>query len=255
MNNVIKYTTYLSCTLSVLLLTACGSTINKLENVGSKPPLSQVSNPQTNPHYQPVTWPMPEPEPSTTRTANSLWQPGSRTFFRDQRAGRVGDILRVNILINDQAKLDNKTDRSRTAAESAGIPSLYGLQGRINNLIPFEKGMDVNNVLEMNGDSSTNGVGKIDRKERIRTQVAALITQVLPNGNLVIDGSQEILVNFEIREVSVSGVIRPEDINSDNTIESTQIAQARITYSGRGQITDVQQPRWGQQVIDVISPF
>lgn len=250
-----RYTTTIACITSLCLLSACGGTIKKLENVGSKPPLSTVSNPQTSPTYQPVTWPMPEPETSTVRTANSLWQPGSRTFFRDYRASRVGDILRVNILINDQAKLDNKTDRSRSATESAGAPALYGLQGRINNLIPFEKGLDTNNLLEMNGDSVTNGVGKIDRKERIRTQVAALITQVLPNGNLVIDGSQEILVNFEVREVAVSGVIRPEDINSDNTIESTQVAQARITYSGRGQITDVQQPRWGQQVIDVISPF
>lgn len=250
-----KTTKTLIVCLSLGALTACGSTINKLENVGSKPPLSTVSNPQTSPTYKPVTWPMPEPETSSTRTANSLWQPGSRTFFRDYRAGRVGDILRVNIEINDQAKLDNKTDRSRTGTETAAAPSLYGLQGRINNLIPLEKGLDTSNLLEISGDSSTNGVGKIDRKERIRTQVAALITQVLPNGNLVIDGSQEILVNFEVREVAVSGVIRPEDINSDNTIESTQIAQARITYSGRGQITDVQQPRWGQQVIDVLSPF
>ena len=250
-----KHTTTIAFLASLSLLSACGGTIKKLENVGSKPPLSTVSNPQTSPNYKPVTWPMPEPEPSSTRTANSLWQPGSRTFFRDYRASRVGDILRVNIEINDQAKLDNKTDRSRTGTESAAIPSLYGLQGRINNLIPFEEGTNPNNLLEMSGDSSTNGVGKIDRKERIRTQVAALITQVLPNGNLVIDGSQEILVNFEVREVGVSGVIRPEDINSDNTIESTQVAQARITYSGRGQITDVQQPRWGQQVIDVLSPF
>jgi flagellar L-ring protein precursor FlgH len=202
-----------------------------------------------------MTWPMPEPEVSRPRTANSLWQPGSRTFFRDQRAGRVGDILRVNIEINDEARVDNISNRNRNSTENIGVPSVFGLGGRINNFIPFSENVDPANLAEIESSGQNQSTGLVNRRERIRTQVAALITQVLPNGNMVIEGSQEILVNFDIREVSVSGVIRPEDINSDNTIDSTQIAQARVTYSGRGHITDNQAPRWGQQVIDAISPF
>jgi flagellar L-ring protein precursor FlgH len=165
----------------------------------------------------------------------------------------VGDILRVNIEINDQAQLDNKTNRSRGATEGVAAPALYGMQNKLGMLTPGTP--DPTNLFDITSNTNSNGNGKIDRKEKIRTQVAALVTQVLPNGNLVIEGTQEILVNYEVRELGVQGVIRPQDINSDNTIESTQIAQARITYSGRGQISDVQQPRWGQQMIEVLSPF
>lgn len=236
---------------SLLTLTACGSTVDRLSKVGQKPPLSTIDNPQAHPDYKPLSWPLPDPEATSTRTANSLWQPGSRAFFRDQRASRVGDILRVNIAIADQAKMDNRTDRQRDIEESAAAPSIMGFE----KLITKGLGGDPTNLLSIEGTTASNSNGRVDRKETVNTQVAALITQVMPNGNLVIEGSQEILVNYEIREVAVSGVIRPQDINSDNTIESNQIAQARITYSGRGQISDIQQPRWGSQVLDILSPF
>lgn len=239
-----------------LSLTACSGALERLENIGKKPPLNRVDNPQTMPDYKPVSWPMPEPEPAAIRTANSLWQPGARGFFRDYRAGRVGDILTVKIEVDDEAKLDNSTERSRTSVETAGAPALFGFEEKLSQLV-LDNSVTPNpsNLLSINGNTTADGEGNIQRRERIETQVAVLVTQVLPNGNLVIDGSQEILVNFEVREVGVSGVIRPEDIGSDNTIQSTQIAQARITYSGRGLVTDVQQPRWGQQVVDVLSPF
>lgn len=240
---------------ALITVSACGNTISRLEQVGQRPPLNPVSNPQTAPQYRPVTWPLPEPEENSVRTANSLWQPGARTFFRDQRASRVGDILRVNIEIDDEARLDNTTERSRSSSEDVQAPTLFGLESRLDNLVPLAKNVTPAQLFDITGDTTSDGEGLINRRERISTQVAVLVTQVLPNGNLVIDGGQEILVNYEVREIKVSGVIRPEDINSDNTIESNQVAQARITYSGRGQISDVQQPRWGQQVIDVLSPF
>ncbi len=236
---------------SMLALSACASTIEKLERVGARPDMTAIANPQTRPDYQPLSWPLPDPEAQTARTANSLWQPGSRAFFRDQRASRVGDILRINVAIADQAKLDNRTDRQRDSEDNAAAPVALGGEKLIKG---FGLG-EAANLLDITSGTKSSSNGKIDRKETINTQVAALITQVLPNGNLVIEGSQEILVNYEIREVSVNGVIRPQDINSDNTIDSSQIAQARIVYSGRGQVSDIQQPRWGQQVIDVLSPF
>jgi len=246
-----KQVNLLLLSVSVIGLSACASTVERLERVGERPPMTQVSNPQTKADYQPLTWPLPDPEAQTVRTANSLWQPGSRAFFRDQRASRVGDILRVNVAVADQAKLDNRTDRQRDTQETAAAPTILGLETSFRKL----SGANPAGLLDISGNTQTNSNGRIDRKETINTQVAALVTQVLPNGNLVIEGSQEILVNYEIREVSVTGVIRPEDINSDNTIEANQIAQARIVYSGRGQVSDIQQPRWGQQVMDVISPF
>ncbi len=243
--------TLLLLVTTAIAVTGCASTVDRLERVGARPSMTAVANPQTAPDYKPLSWPLPNPEAQTIRSANSLWQPGSRGFFRDQRAARVGDILRVNVAVADQAKLDNRTDRQRNSAETAGAPVFLGLESIYNKV---QSGSSAN-LLEIEGSTQTNSNGRIDRKETISTQVAALVTQVLPNGNLVIEGSQEILVNYEIREVSVTGVIRPEDINSDNTIESSQIAQARIVYSGRGQVSDIQQPRWGQQVMDILSPF
>lgn len=243
--------TILLFTASLLALTACASTVERLERVGKRPPMTQVTNPQVKPDYQPLSWPMPDPEPQTARTANSLWQPGSRAFFRDQRASRVGDILRINIAVADQARMDNRTDRIRNSQDRAAAPGMFGFQNTFRKIT----NADPANILDIRGNTQTISNGRIDRRETINTQVAALVTQVLPNGNLVIEGSQEILVNYEIREVSVKGVIRPEDINSDNTIEANQVAQARIVYSGRGQVSDIQQPRWGSQVLDVISPF
>lgn len=244
-----KLHTALILSASALSLTACAGTVDRLERVGSRPEMSAVVNPQTRPDYQPLSWPLPDPEATSTRTANSLWQPGSRAFFRDQRASRVGDILRVNVAIADQAKLDNKTDNQRDTQENI-TPSILPMPAQFDKL-----GMNQGRWAAITNGSQTNSTGKIDRKETINTQVAALVTQVLANGNLVIEGTQEILVNYEIREVSVNGVIRPQDINSDNTIDSSQVAQARIVYSGRGQISDKGKPRWGYEVIDAISPF
>lgn len=235
------------------VLSACGATLDKLEQVGRQPEMSPVANPTTKPDYKPVTVPLPETPPPARQYAGSLWQPGARAFFRDQRANRVGDILRVKIMLDEKAELDNKTDRSRKSDESIAAPKVYGLEGRLGFLLPGKP--DPSSLFSIQGDTQNNGDGQIRRKERIKTQVAAMVTQVLPNGNLVIEGKQEIRVNFEIREISVSGIVRPQDINSDNTINSTQVAEARIIYGGRGQITDIQQPRIGHQIIDALSPF
>ena len=201
------------------------------------------------PGYKPVQMPMPMPQPATYNP-NSLWRSGSRAFFKDQRATQVGDIMTVKVNITDKAAIDNGTKRSRDS-ETSGVADFIGsklLTGDAAKLMPGK-------ILTTDSTSSTDNKGSVNRQEALLTNVAAVVTQVLPNGNLVVEGKQEVRVNFEVRELIVAGIVRPEDIESDNTINSTKIAQARIAYGGRGQITDVQQPRYGQQVIDILLPF
>ncbi|MDA9497879.1 flagellar basal body L-ring protein FlgH [Bradyrhizobium sp. CCBAU 11357] len=240
--------------ISALLLATCTlasgcSSIDRLSQIGEQPKLSAIDNPTTQPGYKPVQMPMPKPEVASYNP-NSLWRNGSRAFFKDQRARQVGDLLTVTVNITDKANIENDTSRSRTNKEDSGITNFIGASTitQANKILPGR-------VLTADSTSSSEGKGSVDRKEALQTNVAAVVTQVLPNGNLVVEGKQEIRVNFEIRELIVAGIVRPEDIQSDNTIDSTKIAQARIAYGGRGQITDVQQPRYGQQVMDVLLPF
>ncbi|MBN66402.1 MAG: flagellar basal body L-ring protein [Rickettsiales bacterium] len=242
-----KTTTYITIALAALTLSACSQKIDKLSNIGKAPPLAQVENPHVRPDYKPLTWPLPDPEPESAKYANSLWQPGARAFFRDQRAARVGDILRVRVEINDKAEVDNETLLERSTNENVPMPTVGWIGSKF---LPSGE-----NLFSVNTSADNEGIGEIEREEKITTQVAAIVTQILPNGNMVIDGSQEIQVNFEVREIGIKGVIRPEDIESDNTIDSSKIAEARITYGGRGQLSERQQPRWGTQAIDIISPF
>ena len=237
---------------ALLSLAAAGSgcsSIDRLSQIGEKPKLTEIENPTTQPGYKPVQMPMPKPE-QASYNANSLWRNGSRAFFRDQRAARVGDIMTVTVNITDKANLSNETQRSRSSKEDSGVTNFIGAQTitQAHKILPGK-------LLTTDSTSQYDGKGTVDRKENLQTNVAAVVTQILPNGNLVVEGKQEIRVNYEKRELIVAGIVRPEDIQSDNTIDSSKIAQARIAYGGRGQITDIQQPRYGQQVMDVLLPF
>lgn len=234
-----------------LIVANCGAA-DRLKQVGQPPALAAIEDPTAQPGYRPVRMPMPEPQ-TPTYQANSLWQTGSRGFFKDQRANKIGDILTVKVQVSDKATFENKTNRSRTNNEGLGVNNLFGYERALNKVLPEE--VDNENLVRAGSNSSSAGSGKIDRKEQLVTNVAAVVTQVLPNGNLVVEGRQEVRVNFEVRELIVAGIVRPEDIDSSNQIDSTKIAEARIAYGGRGQISDVQQPRYGQQVLDIILPF
>jgi flagellar L-ring protein precursor FlgH len=236
--------------LALASLSGGCAAIDRLAAIGQAPALNTIENPTAMPGYKPVQMPMPAPQPAVYNP-NSLWRNGSRAFFKDQRAHQVGDLLTVAVKITDKAKYENETSRSRSGQENSGVTDYIGTK-TIPNLA---KAVLPGRILTADSTGSTEGKGSIDRKEEIITNVAAVVTQVLPNGNLVVEGRQEIRVNFEIRELIVAGIVRPEDIQSDNTIDSTKIAEARIAYGGRGQITDVQQARYGQQVLDVILPF
>ena len=242
----------LTLCLAATLLSGCGDVVARLADVGKEPAMTQIQNPVHSPNYHPVSLPMPQataPMPNP----NSLWQPGARGFFKDQRASRVGDILTVNISIADSAVLDNSTTRSRDNKENSAANAFLGFEKHLSAVLP--KAVDNTNLVDLSSTSNSTGAGSVDRKETINLKVAAVITQRLPNGNLVLAGRQEVRVNFEVRQLQVMGVIRPEDIAADNTISYDKIAEARISYGGKGQLTDVQQPRYGQQIFDVIFPF
>jgi flagellar L-ring protein precursor FlgH len=238
--------------LSAGTLSACGNMIDRVAEIGKEPSMDPIQNPQNDPNYQPVSLPMPSPM-ADVRQPNSLWRQGSRAFFKDQRAGKVGDILTVVIEIDDQAKLDNKTDQARDGSNSAGLDNLLGYETMLADIFP--DGIDAGNLVNSDSASSTTGSGTVDRSEAIKLRVAAVITQVLPNGNMVLQGTQQVRVNYELRALTVGGVIRPEDISNVNEINYDKIAEARIAYGGKGTLSDVQQPRYGQQVYDIFFPF
>jgi flagellar L-ring protein precursor FlgH len=245
----------ISVFLSVALLSNCSYYTERLKQVGKAPPIEQVEIPMQKEDYKPIVWPSDPTQQLATlpENKNSLWKPGARTFFRDQRARRVGDILKVTININNNANLNNKTEQVRTTKENSSAPNLYGFENKLTKL--FKGKFNPATLLNITGSDDNVGSGTIARQEAIKTEVAAMVTQILPNGNLVIKGHQQVRVNFELREVLVEGIVRPEDISSTNEVSSDLIAEARISYGGKGNITNLQQPRIGNQILDVVSPF
>ncbi|MCF8496357.1 MAG: flagellar basal body L-ring protein FlgH [Alphaproteobacteria bacterium] len=237
--------------LSCVFLGGCGVS-DRIANIGQAPDMSPIANPSLQPGYQPVSLPMPAPQ-KVVQQRNSLWSADRQTFFKDQRASDVGDIITVMIEIKDKAELDNESERTRASSENAGLDSLLGYEQSLDRILP--QAIDNENLAGVSSDSSHTGSGTIDREEKINLKIAALVTQILPNGNMVIHGQQEVRVNFEKRILGIDGVIRPEDITVDNTVSYEQIAEARIMYGGEGQMTDVQQPRYGQQLYDIVFPF
>lgn len=253
--------THLPAALAILAAVAgCG----RLENVGQPPPFTPPGQSMTTP--MPVTAEriaLATPGPSQyaamraptagglpMRSA-SLWRSGPASLFGDRRAQRRGDILTVVIEIDEEASINNATKRSRSAGEDLSVDAFFGLPDLIDDLT----GVSLSPAAEIASDSSSSGAGSVKRKEEITLRLAATVTDVLPNGHFIIVGNQEVRVNFELRDLRVHGVVRPEDISRANEITYDKIADARISYGGRGQITDVQQPRYGQQVADIILPF
>ncbi|HWA62230.1 MAG TPA: flagellar basal body L-ring protein FlgH [Caulobacteraceae bacterium] len=215
------------------------------------PPSPAAQAAEQNPQLATMTTARePQMQPAS---ANSLWRAGARTFFIDQRASRVGDILTVLIEIDDSAKTQNTTNTSRTTANKAGVPHFFGLESTIAKIMP--KAFDPTDVIETNNATSNAGAGSVSRAEKINLTIAAVVTQVLPNGNLVIQGEQEVRTNNDTRQLTVSGIVRPEDVSSANTIRHTQIAEARISYGGRGDVSQVQRTPWGSSILQRITPF
>nr|WP_170790097.1 flagellar basal body L-ring protein FlgH [Ruegeria lacuscaerulensis] len=237
-----------SLLLGALVLTACG----RVDHLG-KPP-SFTPN-EDSPEHVAMLWPgLPlHTQPQRAVDQSSLWTGGQQSLLGDQRAIKKGDILTVVIELDEKAEISNDTNRSRAGSESLSVPGLFGLPQRAAEQLP--EGASLDEAVSIDSASNSRGKGSVKRKEKLTLRVAATVIDVLPNGVLAISGSQELRVNFELRELLVTGYVRPQDISRQNEITYDKIASARVSYGGRGQITDVQQPRYGQQVLDTLLPF
>lgn len=239
--------------LAVLALGGCTSTMEQVSRTGEDPKLTQIENPTEQDHHQPVDMPMPQAG-EQRHQPNSLWRRGAAGFFQDQRANRTGDLLTVEIQVDDQASLENSTETSHEAEEDLGVSSFFGLTGILESILPADDA-DSGDLVSAQSSSSSEGEGEIERTEEINMEIAAVVTQVMPNGNMVIQGRQETRVNAELRELMLTGIVRPQDISADNTIAYQQIAEARLSYGGRGTVSDSQGPRYGQQLYQAVAPF
>ncbi|MFO1203541.1 MAG: flagellar basal body L-ring protein FlgH [Tabrizicola sp.] len=234
--------------VAVLAVTGCG----KLQQVGRAPEFTGLEG--SDQHYAMYATEMPEDvPPATAGDGSSLWTGGTQSLFGDRRAARRGDILTVVIEIDDSASISNSTGRSRSGQQKSGLPEFLGIPQRIDENLP--EGASMAEAYETKSSSTFKGQGSVSRNEKLTLRVAATVVEELPNGVLKIEGQQEVRVNFELRELIITGYVRPTDISRQNEITYDKIAGARISYGGRGQITDMQQPTYGQQVSDIIMPF
>lgn len=234
---------------AAVTLPACA----RLSQVGREPAMTA---PQATAEFQAMTEPvllLPETSVPAPVADASLWAGPQNSLVRDSRASMRGDILTVVIEIDDKAEMRNTTGRQRSASDSVGIEAFAGLPQRLDPLLP--EGATLGELAETDASSTFKGSGNVSRREKMTLRVAATVIETLPNGVLRIEGTQEVRVNFELRELTVSGFVRPEDVDRMNEVAYDRIAGARISYGGRGQISDVQQPRYGQQIADVVLPW
>jgi flagellar L-ring protein FlgH len=238
--------------LAMAATIAVGCSAKPLE-IGKAPALSPVGAGIKPPPATPVAYAAPETFPLRSHAAHhstSLWSNRGADLFRDRRARRLGDILTVTISIKDKATLDNRSKRSRDSSQGVGFDVNYDI-----NALALKAAGKANGATALKSNTAQDGKGEIERSESIDLRLAAVVSKVLPNGNLLIQGSQEVRVNFELRELTFTGVVNIADIKADNTIPYERIAEARISYGGRGRSMEVQQPAWGHQILDLISPF
>jgi flagellar L-ring protein precursor FlgH len=255
--------------LAAITLSACAAT-DRLSYVGQRPPMSEIDNRAAISGVAGLT-DSSQGQAEAARLArvraiaeaqdqalhgnpNSLWRAANAaTFFGDPRAAQVGDILTVNIDISDSAQVSNQTGRSRTTSEDSDLTNIFGGEAALSSF--FNDAIDPSSVASFGSQSSTQGAGTVNRSESVSLNAAAIVVDVLWNGNLVINGRQEVRVNNEVRELLISGIVRPQDIAADNTIDHEQIAEARISYGGRGHISEMQRPPVGQELYNLLWPF
>ncbi len=245
---------------ALLLLSGC-NLAKRLGDVGEPPDLSQIQDPTHMPHYKPITMPMPSPTSQMpNKINNSLWETGSRAFFKDQRANKVGDVITVKVNVeNQKATLSATTNTSRLATQETALGNMMGFEHKVEKLFPKKfnptNALMLPPLLNMQSNPKLKGDAKYDGSDALSFDIAAVVIQLLPNGNLIIQGRREMRVYNEVRELFITGIVRKEDITSGNTITLDKIAEARLSYGGRGDLTDMQSAPWMQQALTKVMPF
>lgn len=250
-----NYTNAILCIL--FCLSGCSNVVEKVSNIGKPPTISEIQNPKDSRGYQSVTMPMPAPTEAKTRY-NSLWEVGSRAFFKDQRANKVGDIVTVIVDIDQQESIQMTPNIQKKTMGSTVVNSALGFESKAEKLFPkkqHDPGSKNPKWLDYSSNPQFNGTASYDVQDKLSLKIAATIVQILPNGNMVIQGRQEMRLVNEVREVQIKGIIRPQDVTSTNTIVSDKVSEMRLSYAGRGELTDAQARPWGQQLMDVVMPF
>lgn len=236
------------CGCVALLLSGCGRT----GHLGRQPDMSDA---RSGDEFEAMVTPsILHPERfASPQAASSLWAGSNSSLVRDRRATQRGDILTVVIEINDRAEMSNSSGRQRSAADAVSVRQSAGITQHVDRRLP--EGASMASLIDADSTSSYRGSGNIARRDRVTLRVAATVVERMPNGILRIEGTQEVRVNYELRNLTVSGFVRPQDIARSNEVAYDRIAGARISYGGRGQVMDVQQPRYGQQIADMLSPY
>jgi len=249
-----KYCALIALACALFVAEGC---VGRLDHLTRAPSMSAPGAPrETVPPISPERVALAynaDPRIAEPGSSGSLWRSGPTSLFGDRRARARGDILTVVIEIDEEAEIKNRTDRTRDASEGLSIPDFFGLPSLADDVLPGENTLSP--AIDASSSSSSSGDGNIKREDKVTLQVAATVLDLLPNGHMVIAGSQEVRVNHELRDLQVAGIIRPEDISRRNTITYEKIADARIVYGGRGVISDVQQPRYGQKLLDAVLPY
>lgn len=234
-------------TATILLVFVAGCA-GDIAEIGREPVMSPVGTGLAA-NVQPSASALFLPASGVSRGA-TIWDGGRANIFSDIRAVKIGDVITVQIAIDDKASFGNTSGRTQTDQINSGFNFVLNSIGIAKGTGQSPYTVQLNPQFDSSATSSAHGQGSIDRSEKIQLSVAAVVTDVLPNGNLIISGSQEVRVNFELRLLTVAGIVRPQDISKENAISYDKIAEARISYGGRGRIMEVQQPPLFQQIYD-----
>lgn len=235
-------------------LMLCGCDLpQRLSSIGEAPQLSHIQDPTRLKGYQPITMPMPYGQDTIpSGKTPSLWQTGAQAFFKDQRAYKIGDIITVKVHIDQDESIEMTPTINRQNQGIATYNSMFGLEKAAANAFGAAS---TPNVLNVTSNPQLTGSAKYEVKDKMTFQIAATVVQILPNGNMVVDGRQEMRLVNEVREVMIKGIVRREDISASNTINSEKVSELRISYGGRGDLSDMQSFPWGQQIANKLLPF
>ncbi len=239
---LIRLNRVLGIIIILMLIASSGCAKKQMSNVVPKPSMSERNN-------------MPSPETlfaSLPPAEGSLWTDSGNLLFIDQKARRVGDTVIVDIVENSSSKIGANTTVSKENSLEANLPDFMGYMAWLKAKNPL---LDPDDLISSEFKHESEGAGASDRSGQITASIGAIVTSVLPNGNITIYGQREMKVNNEAQYITVSGIVRPKDIDSDNRVKSTYLADARIEYSGRGVIADAQKVGWFTRALAFIWPF